>query len=181
MGHIFQYKDGEGGQLFDAIEKTNKGGTYRFLFHKSKIEIVYHMLNTLEATLDDFGAWDDCDVHFRYLTSLPISVVGRLIKSTPTALCANHLSAFKPNGIPAEINTQDIQYSAKKRAQWVRTSYSEAAKDRKSLSNISPTVTNTSDQGQDNKGTESGIQDGSYQSAHPVSQQGMISGSINLK
>jgi hypothetical protein len=30
---FYKYKDNEGGQLFDAIEKTNKGGTYRFLFH----------------------------------------------------------------------------------------------------------------------------------------------------
>jgi hypothetical protein len=65
-----------------------------------------NMLNNLDATLDAFGAWDDCDVHFRYLTSLPISVVGRVVKSTPTDFWANHLSAFKPNGIPEEIDTQ---------------------------------------------------------------------------
>jgi hypothetical protein len=65
----YKYKDGEGGQLFDAIEKTNKGGTYRFLFHESKIEIVDNMINNLDATLDAFGALDDCDLRFRYLTS----------------------------------------------------------------------------------------------------------------
>jgi hypothetical protein len=107
--------------LFDAIEKTNKGGTYRFLFHESEIAIFDNMLNNLESTLDAFGAWYDCDVHFIYLTLLPMSVVGRLIKSTPTAFLANHLSAFKPNGILAEIDTQEIQYSTKKRAPWVRS------------------------------------------------------------
>jgi hypothetical protein len=35
---FYQYKDDEEGQLFDAIEKTNKGGTHRFLFHESKIK-----------------------------------------------------------------------------------------------------------------------------------------------
>jgi hypothetical protein len=72
---LYQYKDDDGGQLFDVIEKTNTGGTYRFLFHKSKIEIVNNMLNNLDATLDAFGARDECDVHFRYLKYVPISVV----------------------------------------------------------------------------------------------------------
>jgi hypothetical protein len=82
---FYKYKDDEGGQFFDAIKKTNKGGTYIFLFHENNIEIVDNMLSNLDAILDAFGAWDDCDVHFRYLTSLPISVVGRVVKSTTTA------------------------------------------------------------------------------------------------
>jgi hypothetical protein len=52
---FYQYKDNEGGQLFDSIEKNNKGGTYIFLFHESKIEIVDNMLNNMEPTLDAFG------------------------------------------------------------------------------------------------------------------------------
>jgi hypothetical protein len=72
---FYQYKDDDRGQLFDAIDKTNTGGTYRFLFHESKIETVDNMLNNLDVILDAFGAWDGCDVHFRNLTSLPISVM----------------------------------------------------------------------------------------------------------
>jgi hypothetical protein len=30
---FYQYTDDEEGQLIDAIEKTNKGGTYILLFH----------------------------------------------------------------------------------------------------------------------------------------------------
>jgi hypothetical protein len=30
---FYQYKDGEGKKMIDAIEITNTGGTYRFLFH----------------------------------------------------------------------------------------------------------------------------------------------------
>jgi hypothetical protein len=179
---FYQYKDDEGGQLlFNAIEKTNKGGTYRFLFHESKIEIFDNMLNNLDTTIDAFGEWDDCDVHFRYLTSSPIGVVGRVVKSTPTDFWENHLSAFKPNNIPAEIDTQDLQHNTKKRAPWVKASYSDTAKGRNAASNTSPTVVNPSDQGQDNNNTEPGIQDGSNQSVHPVSQQGTISGLSKLK
>jgi hypothetical protein len=91
------------------------------------------------------------------------------------------LSAFKPNGIAAEIDTQELQYITKKRAQWVRASYSDAAKGLNAASNTSPMVANTYDQVQHNNSTESGIQDGSNQSVHPVSQQGTISGLSNLK
>jgi hypothetical protein len=41
---FYQYKGDNEGQLFNAIEKTNTGGTYRFLFHEKKIEIIDNML-----------------------------------------------------------------------------------------------------------------------------------------
>jgi hypothetical protein len=108
---FYQYKDSERKQLIDAIEKTNTGGTYRFLFHEKKTESIDKMLNNLDATLDDISAWGECDVHYRYMTAYPIGVVGRVAKSTPTAFWTNHFSAFKSNGIPTEIDTQEIQYS----------------------------------------------------------------------
>jgi hypothetical protein len=54
---FYQYKDGEEKQLIDAIEKTNTVGTYRFLYHDKNIELIDNMLNNLDATLDDIGAW----------------------------------------------------------------------------------------------------------------------------
>jgi hypothetical protein len=61
------------------------------------------------------------------LLLLPISVVGIVVKYTPAVFWANHLSAFKVNGIPVEIDTQELQYSTKKRAPWLRASYSDIA------------------------------------------------------
>jgi hypothetical protein len=87
------------------------------------------MLSNLDATLDAFGAWDACDVHFRYMAELPISAVGHVTKSTPTAFWANNLTAFKSNCTPAEIDTQAIKYSTKKCALWVRSSFNDIAKD----------------------------------------------------
>jgi hypothetical protein len=54
---FYQFKDGEGKKLIDAIEKTKTRGTYRFLFHDKKIELIDIMLNNLDATLDEIGAW----------------------------------------------------------------------------------------------------------------------------
>jgi hypothetical protein len=62
---FYQYKDSEGKQLIDAIENTNTGGTYRFLFHEKNTESIDNMLNNLDATLDEIGAWGECDVHYR--------------------------------------------------------------------------------------------------------------------
>jgi hypothetical protein len=139
------------------------------------------MLNNLDTTLDSFGVWDDCDLHLRYLIAVPISVVGRVVKWTPTAFWENHVSAFRANDIPAEIDTQELQYSNNKRAPWVRSSYSDKAKGRNAASTTAPTVDNTSTQGQDFNSTESVIQDRYNQSDPPVSQQGEISGLSNLK
>jgi hypothetical protein len=110
---FYQYKDAEGKQFIDAIEKTDTGGTYIFLFNEKKTESINNMLNNLDATLDEIGAWVECDVHYRYMKAYPIGVVGRVAKSTPTAFCTNHLSAFKSNGIPTDIDTQELQYSTK--------------------------------------------------------------------
>jgi hypothetical protein len=69
--------------LIDAIEKTNTGGMYIFLFHDKNTELIDNMLNNLDATLDDIGTWGECDVHYRYMTAYPIGVVGRVAKSSP--------------------------------------------------------------------------------------------------
>jgi hypothetical protein len=68
---FYQYKDEDGGQLFDAIKKTKTGWTYRFLFHERNTETVDNMMSNIDATLEDFGAWDDCDAHFKYFTAPP--------------------------------------------------------------------------------------------------------------
>jgi hypothetical protein len=54
------------------------------------------MLGNLDIILNTFGAWDECDVQFRYLTALPIIVVGRVANSTLTAFWGNHLAGSKP-------------------------------------------------------------------------------------
>jgi hypothetical protein len=157
---FYQYKDSEGKQLVDAIDKTNIGGTYRFLFHEKNTESIDNMLNNLGAKLDEIGAWGKFDVHYRYMTAYPIGVVSRVAKSTPTAFWTNHLSAFKSNGIPTEIDTQELQYSTNKRSPWVKASYIDIARGQIPATLTDTTIANTSTQGQENKSIESGTGDG---------------------
>jgi hypothetical protein len=101
---FFNYHDKNGNRLIDAIEKTSTGGTYRFLFQQSKTEEVDKMLEHIDDTLTSIGDWDECHTHFRYLPSIPISVVGHIPRTTHPAFWANHLSQFS-TAIPSEIST----------------------------------------------------------------------------
>jgi hypothetical protein len=178
---FYQYQDSEGKQLIEAIEKTNTGGMYRFLFHEKKTESIDNMLNNLDATLDDTGAWGEYDVHCRYMKGYPIGVVGRVAKSTPTAFWTNNLSAFKSNGIPTEIDTHDLQYSTKKRSPWVKASYSEIARGNITATIIDTTIANTSAHVNTNNSMESGTGDGSNLPATQTDSPGAITGQSNLK
>jgi hypothetical protein len=101
---FFNYHDKNGNRLIDAIEKTGTGGTYLFLFQQSKTEEVDKMLEHIDDTLTSIGDWDECHTHFRYLPSMPISVVGRIPRTTQPAFWANHLSQFS-TAIPSGIST----------------------------------------------------------------------------
>jgi hypothetical protein len=178
---FYQYKDGEGKQLIDDIEKTNTGVTYRFLFHEKKIELIDNMLNNLDATLDEIVAWEDCNFHYRYMTVYPISVVGRVARATPTALWTNHLSDFKSNGIPTEIDTQELQYSTKKRAPWVKYSYRGISRGNLPATTTVTTIANTPSQGQENNSMGSGTGYGSNRPESQTASPGAITGLSNLK
>jgi hypothetical protein len=101
---FFNYHDKNGNRLIDAIEKTSTGGTCRFLFQQSKTEEVDKMLKHIDDTLTSIGDWDECHTHFGYLPSIPISLVGRIPRTTQPAFWANHLSQFS-TAIPNEIST----------------------------------------------------------------------------
>jgi hypothetical protein len=179
---FYQYKDSEGKKLIEAIEKTNTGGTYISLFHERKTESIGNMLNNLDAILDEIGAWGECDVHYRYMTAYPIGVVDRVANSPPpTAFWTTHLSAFKSNGIPTEIDTQELQYSTKKRSPWVKSSYSDIALGNLPATMTDTTIANTSTQGQENNSMASRTGDGSNIPATQTDRPGAITGLSNLK
>jgi hypothetical protein len=85
------------------------------------------MLGHIDETLNSIGDWEECHTHFRYLTSMPISVVGRVPRSTQPTFWANHLSKFRTD-IPSDVSTEFLQQPKQQRAAWVKVSYSDAAK-----------------------------------------------------
>jgi hypothetical protein len=124
---FFNYQDKIGNRLVDEIEKKSTGGTYRFIFQQSKTEEVDKMLEHIDNTLTSIGDWDECHMHFRYLPSMPISVVGRIPRTTNPSLWANNLSQFS-TAIPSEISTEFLQQPKANYAAWTKVSYSDAAK-----------------------------------------------------
>jgi hypothetical protein len=115
------------------------------------------------------------------MTAYPISVVGRLARSTTTAFWTNNLSAFKSNGIPTEIDKQELQYSTKKRAPWVKASYSDITRGNLPATTTYTTIANTSAQGRENNSMESGTGDGSNRPSSQTYSAGAITGLSNLK
>jgi hypothetical protein len=91
------------------------------------------------------------------------------------------LSAFKSNGIPIEIDTQELQYSTKKRAPWVKASYIVIARGNLPSTTTDIMIANTSAQGQEKNSMESGTGDGSNLTASQPDSPGAITGLSNLK
>jgi hypothetical protein len=85
------------------------------------------MLEHIDETLTSIGDWEESHTPFRYIPSIPISVVGRIPRTTHPAFWANHLSQFSYT-IPSEISTEFLQQPKTKHAAWTKVSYSDAAK-----------------------------------------------------
>jgi hypothetical protein len=122
-----------------------------------------------------------CDVHYRYMTAYPIHVVGRVTRDTPTDFWTNHLSAFKINGISTEIDMQELQYSTKKRAPWVKASYSDISRGNLPATTTDTMIANTSAQGQENNSMGPGTGDRYNRPESQTDSPGAITGLGNLK
>jgi hypothetical protein len=142
--HSFlQYLDKQGQSLLQPIEQTSTGGTYRFIFDKSKVIEVDAMLASIDSDLDKIGQWEECNTHYRYLPSNPITVIGSIPRSTPNTLWANNLSAFQAGPIPGEILTANLQQPKPRRNAWAKVSYSDIARGAGSTGHTSPTTEST--------------------------------------
>jgi hypothetical protein len=52
---LYNHKDSKGAQLFELIEKTNNGGTYRVLFDEANTVEVDAVLDNLDGSLASLG------------------------------------------------------------------------------------------------------------------------------
>jgi hypothetical protein len=127
---LYNHKDAKGAQLFESIEKTNNGGTYRVLFDKAKTAEVDVVLDKLDGSLASLGDCKKCHTHNRYHTKEEIRIVGIVPRPSSTcttsAFWTSHLAEFQIQGIPVETDTSVMLYPPReKRAPWVKASYSD--------------------------------------------------------
>jgi hypothetical protein len=137
------------------------------------------MLEHIDDTLKSICDWDECHTQFRYLTSMPISVVGRVPRSTQPYFWAKRLSQF--SYIPSEIITEFLKQPKQQRSAWVKVSYSDAAKELKGQA----TATTSASTAQPSAGkiqySTSNNDSNSSDSNKQDHEEGAISGLSNLK
>jgi hypothetical protein len=186
LRNIFlQYLDKQDQPLLQSIEQTITGGTYHFIFDKSKVAKVDTMLASIDNDLDKIGQWEERHTHYRYLTSNPITVIGSIPRSTLTTFWDDHLSEFQAGPIPGEISTANLQRPKPKRNAWEKVSYSDIARGAGSIGHTAPTseITQATTTGQ-TQATETVSEsvENSLGSGPTAKQlEGAISGLSNLK
>jgi hypothetical protein len=62
---FLSYKDNAGASIFSAIEATQTGGTYRFLFNDNNRAAVDMILTEIDEKLEAIGNRDDAIFHYR--------------------------------------------------------------------------------------------------------------------
>jgi hypothetical protein len=74
---FLSYKDDAGASIFSAIEATQTGGAYRFLFNDNNHAAVDMILTDIDEKLEAIGNWDDAPVHYRCITTDDVEVSGK--------------------------------------------------------------------------------------------------------
>jgi hypothetical protein len=74
---FLSYKDDAGAPIFSAIEATQTGGTYRYLFNDNNHAAVDMILTDIDERLEAIGNWDDATVHYIYITTDDVEVSGK--------------------------------------------------------------------------------------------------------
>jgi hypothetical protein len=80
------------------------------------------MLASIDSDFDKIGQWEECNTHYRYLPSNPITVIGSIPRSNLTTFWDNLLSAFQAGPIPGEISTVNLQRPKPRRNAWAQVS-----------------------------------------------------------
>jgi hypothetical protein len=74
---FLSYKDDAGASIFSAIEATQTGGTYRFLFNDNNLASVDMILTDIDEKLEAIRNWDGATVQYRYITTDDVEVTGK--------------------------------------------------------------------------------------------------------
>jgi hypothetical protein len=71
---FLSYRDDAGASIFRAIEATQTGGTYCFLFNENNRASVDMILTDIDEKLEAIRNWDDATVYYRYITTDDVEI-----------------------------------------------------------------------------------------------------------
>jgi hypothetical protein len=87
---FLSYKDDAGASIFSAIEATQTGGTYCFLFNDNNRATVDMILTDIDEQLEAIGKWDNATVHYRYITTDDVEVSDKNAQAQGTSFWQEH-------------------------------------------------------------------------------------------
>jgi hypothetical protein len=101
---FLSYKDDGGEPIFSAIEATQTGGTYRFLFNANNQAAVDMILTDIGEKLEAIGNWDDAPAHYIYITMDDVEVSGKNARAQGKSFCQDHYKLMSGT-IPEVVDT----------------------------------------------------------------------------
>jgi hypothetical protein len=163
---FLSYKDDAGALIFSAIEATQTGGTYCFIFNDNNHEAVDMILNDIDEKLEAIGNWDDAPFHYRYITTDNVEVSGNNAQAQGKSFWQEHYKLMSGT-IPKVVDTNMFDRPHQRRPPTVHMSYSDIA--RSSGSPLTQSQTNS----RDGESVDTTI-------AHNVSRQGTNDSGMNM-
>jgi hypothetical protein len=137
---FLSYKDNAGPSIFSAIEATQAGGTYRFLFNDNNRASVDMILTDIDEKLEAIVNWDDATVHYRYITTDDDEVSGKNDQAQGKSFWQEHYKLMSGT-IPEVVDTNTFDRPYQPRPPTVHMAYSDIA--RISVSPLTQSQTNS--------------------------------------
>jgi hypothetical protein len=121
---FLSYKDDAGAPIFSAIDATQTGGTYRFLFNDNNHATVDMILTDIGEKIEAIGNWDDAPVHYRYITTDDVEVSGKNAQAQGKSFWQEH-NKLMSGTILEVVDTNMFDRPHQRRPPTVHMSYSD--------------------------------------------------------
>jgi hypothetical protein len=123
------YKDDAGAPILSAIEATQTGGKYRFLFNDNNHVAVDMILTDIDEKLEAIGNWDGTPFHYRYITTDDVEVSGKNAQGQGKSFWQEHYKLMSGT-IPEVVDTNMFDRPYQRRPPTVHMPYSDIARSR---------------------------------------------------
>jgi hypothetical protein len=124
---FLSYKDDAGAPIFGAIEATQAGGTYRFLFNDKNHAAVDMILTDIDEKLEAIGNWDGSPVHYIYTTMEDVEVSGKNAQAQGKPFWQEHYKLMSGT-VPEVVDTNMFDRPHPRRPPTFHMSYSDISR-----------------------------------------------------